>query len=96
MNTLKLTALAILIPLGWVISADAYPQQLERLHPTLASTCHIGQRSAPASAPEGDDLAIIAEALRAIDAVRNTTEQPDILGSITDTCRLELGPIEVD
>ena len=47
MFTLKLTTLTMLIPLGWAVSADTYPQSHKGSVGTLAPlpelACHISQ-----------------------------------------------------
>ncbi len=96
MDTLKLTSFAMLIPLSWAISVDAYPQSLERSNLGPALTCNTTQHPDSVSEPQEEDVAAIHEALAAIEAPTSTAEHHDSHKSPTETCGLDLDPIEID
>ena len=100
MDTLRLTVLTMLIPLGWAISVDAYPQPFERsgstLKPSQASACHIGRSPDPA-AELGDGVAsAINEMREAVGAIDSTAELHESRNPSGETCRLEFDPVEID
>lgn len=100
MDTLRLTALTMLIPMGWAISANAYPQTIEGSGSTYntsqASACHIVQSPDPAAEP-GDKVATaINEAREVVGTIDSTAEFHESRSPSGETCRLEFAPLEID
>ena len=96
MDTLKLTTLTLLVPLGWSISAEAYPQLVERSNSSAAATCHMPLRSTSATAREDERGAADKGALKALEAEQNTSDHRDTNTLNAKTCRLKLDPIEIN
>lgn len=100
MDTLRLTALTMLIPLGWAISVDAHPQPLERsrstLNPSQASTCHIVQSPDPAAELGNGVASAIIEMREAVGTIDRSTEHHESRSPSGETCRLEFAPVEID
>lgn len=96
MNTLKLTTLTMLIPLGWAVSVDAYPRFLEEPGVTLElapqSTCHIEVPDLPvadASEESRSDLRVGQEPL-------HSTLDTSMLHADRNVCRLDLNHIDIN
>ena len=100
MNTLRLTTLTMLIPLGWAISVDAYPQTLEGSggtpSPSQASACHIVQRLGPAAELGDKVVTATNEAREAVETLGSTTELHESRSPSGETCRLEFAPVGID
>ena len=100
MDTLRLTTLTMLIPLGWAISVDAYPQTLVgsdgTLKPSQASACHIAQRPDPAAELEDEVATAINEALKAVGTLDSTAVLHESRSPSGEICRLEFAPTEID
>ena len=99
MNTLKLTALTMFIPLGWAVSADAYPQKVEEteiaqeIDPSLS--CRMSEPLDRTTNPQKENTAAIQRALGAYGELRRRTKR-DVNNAQIETCWLELDHIEID
>lgn len=100
MDSLRLTTLTMLIPLGWAISADAYPRQLERLGsphtPLQASASRIAECPDIATKLEDDLTTAFNGALEAIGFCDSRTALHGPQNPLRETCRMEFAPVEID
>ncbi len=93
MDTLKLTTLTLLIPLGWATSVEAHMQPLGRLAFGPALTCHMAQSSNAATTSQDNDAAATNAMFRAIGSTSALQEPPS---QPKDLCLLEFDPIDID
>lgn len=99
MNTLKLTTLTMLIPVGWAVSADAYPQKVEEpgiaqeIDPSLS--CRMSEPLDRTTNPQEENTAAIRQALGAHGELRRRSSLDDNNAQI-ETCWLELDHFEID
>ena len=100
MNTLKLTTLAMLIPLGWAVSVEAYPRFLEEPGDTLElapqSTCHAEAPGRPvpeASKDSRSDLRVGQESLL---SAHDTSMLHADRNAKANVCRLDLNYIDIN
>ena len=100
MDTLKLTTLTMLIPLGWAVSVDAYPDHLEKtgragnLAPQVA--CGITSPS-----PRFQDVGKqkpdhFRSDLDALLGHHQLIQRPEPHDFPTDACRLDLDHIDIN
>lgn len=102
METLKLTTLVILIPVGLLISetAAAYPEAFghTKIAGALGSEANCFPRPAwrPGFRAQGTTSSALIGHIAGFTGPSNTTPLPDGRDKVADTCRLDLDLIEAD
>ena len=100
MNSLKLTTLTMLIPLGWAVSVDAHPDHFEEVGRARALAPQVAcGSSSPYVAIREDASQIPGQFRSELDALlghHQLIQRPEPHDFPTDACRLDLDHIDIN
>lgn len=100
MNTFKLTTLTMLIPLGWAVSVDAYPDPFKEIGPARDSlpevTCGITSSNLELQKRARQNPNHFPSELDALFRQHDLFRHPEPRDLPTDTCGLDLDQIDLN